>query len=121
MQMFPYGLCALISLLVLLFLTCPVILFVLPIVGGASFATKAFSTEEGTCVNRVRLTNPLIYYAFLLPLMLIGVLLLMVLLAIIGAAIGVILAALLSVPVQLFVIYFVVKVSVINCRVIRVK
>ena len=119
MQMFPYGTCSLVVLLLIFFLLCPIVLFLIPIVTGVNVSFKTTNAECCARCNALRSTNPLTYFSFIFPLQIIQAVLLAILLGVVGALIGIVAALLLAIPTQGFIIYYLGKLAYVNCKVVQ--
>ena len=121
MQMFPYGTCWLVALLIAFFLLCPIILFLIPVFTGINVAFKTIKADCCFRCNALRLTSPVTYFSFIFPLQIIYAVLLAIILGIVGALLGTIAGILLTIPTQAFIVYYLVKLAYVNCKVSVVK
>ena len=117
MQMYPYGTCSLVALVIAFFLLCPIILFLIPVFTGINVAFKTIKADCCYRCNALRLTNPLTYFSFIFPLQIVYAVLLAIILGLVGALIGTVAAILLTVPTQVFIVYYLCKLAYVNCKV----
>lgn len=119
MQMFPYGACPLVILLIVFFVLCPFILLLIPVVEGVKLAFKTTKADCCFKCNDLRTTNPITYFVCIFPLQIIYAVLLALILGTVGAIIGAIAAVLLTIPVWIFIIFYTCKLACVNCKVVH--
>ena len=116
--MFPYGTWALVALLIAFFLLCPIILFLIPIITAVNTAFKTTKAECCSKCNNLRMTHSVIYFSIVFPSQIIYAVLLAIILGVVGALIGFVAAALLTIPIDIFIILYLGKLALVNCKVV---